>query len=438
MGVKIDDDFTGGNGQASPTPPEAPDHLDRFWESRPVLRHIRDFARARLVGPWALLGCLLVRVIAATTPKIVLPPITGGPASLNLFVGVVSRSGGGKGTAEAASLDAIKLPHVPVLGPGSGEGIGHLFYAWDKRDQELKQHTEAVIISAAEINTLTALKLRQASTLFPELHKVWMGEPLGFSYVASEKRLNIPRHGYRLGLITGIQPANAGTILDGVDDGTPQRWLWMPSDDPGAPDERPAEPEPWDTWMKPASFLQQPMRVCVTARAEVEGARLAQLRREPVEALDGHALLSQLKVAAALAILDNRSAEITEEDWRLAGVVRGVSDRTRQEVAAELDRKARAKDTARALSEGRRDVIRGRVIADDELQRACQAITRKLGRVRGEWVPGNVARSAVASSLRHHFDDAVERLEETGQVETESFEYNGRPGIRLRLTEAAR
>src|SRR6185436_12349589 len=108
---------------------------------RQVLAHLHTFARSRMVGPWAMLGCVLVRVIAATPSKIVLPPLTGGPASLNLFAGIVSISGGGKGTAEAAALDAIKTPHVPIVGPGSGEGIGHLFYAWDKKDHELKQHT---------------------------------------------------------------------------------------------------------------------------------------------------------------------------------------------------------------------------------------------------------------------------------------------------------
>jgi hypothetical protein len=74
--------------------------LEEFWDARPVLRHIRDFARARRVGPWALLGCVLVRVVAAVPPNVVLPAMIGGNASLNLFLGVVSVSGGGKGTAE--------------------------------------------------------------------------------------------------------------------------------------------------------------------------------------------------------------------------------------------------------------------------------------------------------------------------------------------------
>jgi hypothetical protein len=97
-------------------------------------------------------------------------------------------------------------------GSDEGEGIGHLFWARDKDAQDIKRYTPAVILSAAEIDTLSALKARQASTLFPELRKAWMGEPLGFAYVAKEKRLAVPRHSYRLSLIVGIQPENAGRI----------------------------------------------------------------------------------------------------------------------------------------------------------------------------------------------------------------------------------
>jgi hypothetical protein len=150
-----------------------------------------------------------VRVVAATTSKIVLPALAGGQVSLNLYTGIVAFTGGGKGTAESASHEVINLPHVDVVGPGSGEGIGHLFKAWDTKEKQLITIRSSVIISAAEVSTLNAMKARQASTLFPELNKAWMGEPLGFAYVAKEKSLHIKRHDYRLCLITGVQPANA-------------------------------------------------------------------------------------------------------------------------------------------------------------------------------------------------------------------------------------
>ncbi|HEX5907069.1 MAG TPA: hypothetical protein VFY56_08630 [Propionibacteriaceae bacterium] len=83
------------------------------------------------------------------------------------------------------------MPHVDVVGPGSGEGIGHLFQAWSNAVKRLIPIRQAAILNAAEVSTLNAMKARRASTLFPELNKAWMGEPLGFAYVAKEKSLKI-------------------------------------------------------------------------------------------------------------------------------------------------------------------------------------------------------------------------------------------------------
>jgi hypothetical protein len=88
-----------------------------FWDARPALQHIRDFARARRVGPWALLGCVMVRVIAATPPNLKLPALVGGQAGLNLYAGIVSVSGGGKGTAESCSTRRNRPPPYSGSGP---------------------------------------------------------------------------------------------------------------------------------------------------------------------------------------------------------------------------------------------------------------------------------------------------------------------------------
>jgi hypothetical protein len=395
--------------------------LEEFWDARPVLGHIRDFARARRVGPWALLGCVLVRVVAIVPPNVMLEALVGGYASLNLYVGIVSVSGGGKGTAENAALDAIDLDYVPTFGPGSGEGIGHLFYKWDRKDQKLKQHTTSVIISAAEIDTLAALKTRQASTLFPELRKVWMGEPLGFAYVADEKRLTIPRHSYRLCLITGIQPANASPILDDHTAGTPQRFLWLPADDPDAPEQRPPEPEQWpDPLWTPHGEIgvtwQPVMHVCDTARAEIDQARLAQLRGQLSEALDGHALLGQLKVAAALALLHGRTTGITEQDWQLAGVVRAVSDQTRQRVIHTLDQATANSNRARAEAEAQRAIHVGRRLTDDAIQRVSRALLRQLD-AANDWITHSTLRGKLPSRDRKYFSEAIAALKDAGQID---------------------
>jgi hypothetical protein len=176
--------------------------------------------------------------------------------------------------------------------------------------------------------------------------------------------------------------------------------------------------------------LQVPDQVA----GEIRDAHIARARGDG-HALDGHALFAREKVAYALALLDDRR-EMNLEDWQLAGQIMIKSDLTRASVAAALQRKAREVETARAIGEGRRDVIRGRVVADEELQRACQAIIRKLRR-EGGWVAGKIVRRAVTAKLRKWFDDAVDKLTETGQIEAENVDHNGQQGTRLRLAEGA-
>jgi hypothetical protein len=167
---------------------------------------------------------------------------------------------------------------------------------------------------------------------------------------------------------------------------------------------------------------------------EIREAHVARGRGEG-DALDGHALFSREKVAFALALLDNRR-DINLEDWRLAGMIMAKSDAVRASVVKALNKKAKAAETARALNEGRREVIRSQVVAGADIERACKAILRKLRR-EGGWVPGKAVRD-VLGKLRGYFDEAVDKLVETGQIEVETVDHQGQTGIRLRLSAAAR
>jgi hypothetical protein len=292
----------------------------------------------------------------------------------------------------------------------------------------------SAILSAPEIDTLTALKTRQASTLFPELRKAWMGEPLGFAYVDREKRLTIPRHSYRLCLITGIQPSNVAPILEDHTSGTPQRFLWLPADDPGAPDERPDGP---GTYPNPLGTSpdrsRREMRVCETAQAEIDAARVNHLRGNTADALDGHALLARLKIAAGLAVLDGRTDAITEEDWQLAGLVHAVSDQTRQRVIDTLEQAKVRNNRARAEAEASRAILVGDRVAEAATQRVGRAITRKLDKMDG-WVTRRELRGSLASKDRAYFEDAIEALKAGGQVEERELEaeHSGHTGTEYR------
>jgi Bifunctional DNA primase/polymerase, N-terminal len=266
----------GWMGDDADVTPEAED----FWTSRELLAHVRAFARARRASPWATLLGVLARVVAATPVNVVLPPLVGGEASLNLFGGLVGGPGSGKDAALAAAADAIVVPAGSFVEatPGSGEGLAHLFMR-RVRGGGVEPLADAVLLTASEVDTLKALADRHGATLLPELRKAWMGQPLGFAYAAAEKRLMLTAHSYRLCLLVGVQPARAAALLDDSDAGTPQRFLWMPATDPGAPDVAPQAPG-WRTWWAPevgASRVQVP--VCEAAREAVDRATLRRVRR---------------------------------------------------------------------------------------------------------------------------------------------------------------
>jgi hypothetical protein len=93
--------------KAAQSPAGEPD--TDFWAALPVLQHIHDFALSRRASPWATLGIVLARVIAATPYRVVLPPLIGDVASLNIFLALVAASGGGKGSATAAACAAVDI-----------------------------------------------------------------------------------------------------------------------------------------------------------------------------------------------------------------------------------------------------------------------------------------------------------------------------------------
>ena len=413
---------------APPTPTVLADAVDDsgFWDSRPVLRHIRDFARSRRVGPWALLGITLARTIAMVPPSVVLPALVGSYASLNLFVGVVGRSGAGKGGAEAAAAEAVRSNQtVQTLTVGSGEAIAHAFMERRKNKQtdqwEIHQHTTRVLVSVAEVDTLGALRARTAATIMPELRKAWMGEQLGFHYVDLTKRLPVPAHCYRLCMVVGIQPERAATLLDDAAGGTPQRFVWVPATDPDAPDIAPTPVPVWD-WQLPLPPVvnasgRAVLPVCDTARWVIDAAQLARLRGNS-EALDGHALLARLKVAAGLALLDQRM-EVGEVDWELAGTVMAVSEATRTAVVASLTEMSRRANVAKGKAEAQRAVIVDEAREVAAMERIKRVILRRLDVVGEDGETRGLLRRAVHSRDRGLFGQAIQQLVDEGFVDVE-------------------
>lgn len=421
--------------------PPSSEH-DVFWDARPELDHIRRFARARRASPWAVLGVVLARVAAATPPFVVLPPTIGGEASLNLFVGLVAPSGGGKGAAEACADDAVKIDGglYETWKLGSGQGIAHGYVHREKG--HLVRHADAVLFTISEIDYLGGLSEPRGSTLLPELRSTWMGERLGHLYVDPAKRVPVEPHTYRTALVAGIQPHRAAILLDDADAGTPQRFVWVPAIDPDAPDVAPDEPRPlrWDrplSWPTAGFFGRSRLRVCAQAADTIEQARVARLRGHG-DALDGHALLARLKVAAALTLLNGR-VDVDDDDWALAAAVMAVSDATRGSVVAALAAKTREVNIARAEAEAERTVIVSERVEDAAVKRVGRTMLRALDR-KGPLASAKLRRE-IAGRDRQHFETALTRLVDAGRVVEEETDRDsdghGGSGVRFKIVWAA-
>lgn len=410
--------------------------LAEFWTSRRSLAAIRDLARERLVAPWAVLGGVLAFVCSRVGPHVVLPPIVGGYASLNTMWALVGSSGAGKDGAVAVARELLWLDdNIPTHEVGTGQGIDSTYTA--QTGAGPMQFCDAALFTVSEIDTLAGHARMSGSTIMATLRKLYSGAALGARYADQTKRRPVREHHYRAALIAGVQPARAGVLLNDADGGTPQRWLWLPTNDPTA-DQATAGPVavPESGLWQQYSYLQAvgeltdadiedgkrlilksrvEIKVCETARSlivEHRRARLAGPLTGTDEGLDGHALLTRLKVAALLGLFDGGRAEVSEEDWELSDAVMAVSDATREVCVRALTETARKTNVARAHQE----VERANVVAEQAEKRVAQTLLRILIR-SGDWVPRAELRRRTAARDREHFEPAMSRLINAGSVE---------------------
>lgn len=349
-----------------------------FWDAQQPLHRIRAWAHARGVAPSAVLAHALLRAITVTPPNVVLPAIVGDVASLNLFAAFVAGSGGGKGASRKVSRLAVRTPtpytELPI---GSGEGIARA-YASNTRTEiepgriitELDWKDRAIMFRSDEVSGMAALNGRSGSTLGAMLKQGAMGETLGNAYADAEKAVIIPDGEYRMTFHVAVQPELSGAMFHDQAGGFPQRFVWAKTTDPSIPLTATSDPEPWimhaRDWGSGLAVLDVPGSVWDT----ISGANRAKARGEH-SSLDGHALLTQEKVAAGLMLLDNRTG-ITELDWEMASWIMRHSDIARQACLDALAREKTKRDrekgesiarTNEAVESRARDRVRERVLA---------------------------------------------------------------------------
>ncbi|MGB7236889.1 MAG: hypothetical protein WBD41_13010, partial [Rhodococcus sp. (in: high G+C Gram-positive bacteria)] len=368
-------------------------------------------------------GGVLLRVAASTGPEVQLPGVIGGRASLNLLCAFVSPSGGGKGISDKVARLAWPTP-IAERPIGSGEGIAATFVPPKKEGVE---PITRAIINVPEIDTLAGIASRQGSILLAQLKSAAMGEQLGQGNASEATTRIVAPHTYRLCMSVGAQPAHTGVLFNDTTGGTPQRFLWFLTTDPDMPADLTPDPEPLNTrlpFWRPADdgvveIVYGPTEITET----IVSAHIARQRGQE-DALDGHAMLTRLKVAACLAILHHRIV-VSDLDWDLSGVVMAESNRTRDWVVGESKRAARAKVRDRALARAAGDEFYDQRLLD----RVKNSLSNMLDR-DGEQSSSELRRRLGKREKRDLFEQSIAELEHEGIIE----QIPGKDrGIRFRI-----
>lgn len=377
------------------------------WNTRPILTHVRDFARARRVGPTAMLGSLLLRAIAATDPNLVLPAIVGDVASLNMCLALVGPSGHGKGATESAARAATNIYEVDEYPIGSGEGLARTFAT----NADGEQSTRRAIFTASEVDGLAAIGARSGSTIMATIRQLYSGESIGAANSQKHTRLIVERHSYRACLSIGVQPEAAEPLL-GDQRGTAQRMLWLPVGDPQAPEIKPPEPDRFQIARRELQPTERKvLRLPAEAVRDMEDHQLAKLRGEDVDPLDGHRMLTTAKIAAGFMLLDGRIHAVNVEDWHLAKGLMASSDATRRRIQSVTVEAARRANRARALAAADREDV----IANRRVERAAKGVIARLGKQVGPTSRSELRRG-LRSDLRPEFDAALALLLDRQQI----------------------
>ncbi|MFE9763817.1 bifunctional DNA primase/polymerase [Streptomyces sp. NPDC005808] len=413
---------------------------ETFWTARPELAAVRQFAHARAVGADAVFHCLLAELASLLPGDLRVDTGLMKPASLNYFAGLVGGSGIGKSSSAGIAADRVPVPpwlrdHRSGLPLGSGEGLCEAYMGTVTREvgetykdgtpkpskvREQVRHNVSFYVD--EGKTLVALMgERNGSTLGQVIRTAWMGAVIGQTNASAERTREVRE--YALGLTVGFQPCTATPLLlDGVDEGTPQRFVWCVTDDPSVPDDAPDDPGPMPDVVAAAlsPFGDAPsaprMELAASIRGRLRQAHVARQRGQRADGespYDSHRPLTLVKISGLLTVLAGRS-EITEEDWSLAETIYGrsaaIRDRLIKKAQQDAARASEAK-TAATVATARR-VHEATAGASERADQVARNLVRKIDKA-GPMAPGALRRS-LRSTMRDHFEAALEHADARG------------------------
>lgn len=437
-----------------------------FWTSRPDLAQVFRVALLAHAAPWAVLGQVFARTLAAIPPGVQIPPTSSAYAedarnggSLNLHFAIPGKSGAGKG--ESAKVAKLLAPRdgYEIRGIGSGEGLAAMYCGPDPNDPKrniMVRHQILVMIN--EVDALAALSARSGSTVESVLREAYSGERLGREYRGANK-MPVNDHTYRFVAVIGVQYARAGALLNRAsgDGGTAQRLYWASTKDKraraaraalhafyeqGGEDLPPIVKAPeilGSAW--PHAGRGEFVLMPAAAGDEIAEHRLAAMEQEEDSEsdLEAHSLFTRSKIAVALAALAGRTA-VNDQDWELSGTAMAVSkltrDRTEAALQAALHRDARERGELRGIEWEQAKTTE----ADERREKVASAARRILAVLaEGPRRPSEL-RARLSKVQRAHQQAALDHLEADGLIACEDQgrgPAGGKPTVLIRLAEEA-
>lgn len=415
------------------------DETPSLFDATEELRQVMQAARSRRVPPLTLLGQVLARVAVELPPTVQLPALVGSKGTLNIAFGLVGGSGAGKSVSEACCSDLFErqLPEEWRIGLGSGEGLVEAFMdeVSVPHPTQAGKFVKTRVLTADphrllivdEVMHLDAIQQRSGASMAPLLRTALTGGPLKTTTASAATRRNVPAQAYRLAVVAGIQPENAGVLLRDADSGTPQRWVWLPTCDPDAPAQAPEWPGQL-RWSPAFLEFGDTGEVVLPEHVaqEVDQNRLHRLRTNE-EKLDGQWMVTKIKVAVLLAAL-HQTLEVTELFWNLAGELMAISDRERDKCLRLYQTKAEREQVGRRRAETNAVAK----VTGEQLEKVVKFAVAKLREQPGEWIAWKSFRPRGQAMVGLDRAEVIEELDSQAGVEVDQSEERGQTVVRAR------